>query len=86
MITRRKFASIALATTAAGMFGAVSGQALAREEAKVKCWGSNACKGKSECKSPGGDCKGKNDCKGQGFVEMSRQACEAIGGSTRQGS
>jgi uncharacterized membrane protein len=86
MVSRRKFAGLALASSAAVVFGSVSGQAIAGNEGKVKCWGVNACKGKSDCKAPGADCQGKNDCKGKGFVEMSRHACEAVGGSVRKES
>lgn len=45
-----------------------------------KCWGVNACKGKSECKSSGHGCKSQNSCRGKGFVMVSKEACEQIGG------
>ncbi len=45
-----------------------------------KCYGVNACKGKSSCKSSGHGCKSQNACKGQGFVTVSKDTCEQIGG------
>lgn len=83
MFTRRKFAGVALASTAAGLFAGATGRAFAGEDGKVKCWGVNACKGKSDCKTPESECKGHNSCKGKGYVEMSREACEQIGGEIR---
>lgn len=45
------------------------------------CYGVNACKGQSDCKSGDHACKGQNSCKGQGFKDMTASACEAAGGS-----
>ena len=45
-----------------------------------KCYGVNACKGKSSCKGAGHTCKSQNACKGRGFVVVSKEACEQIGG------
>jgi hypothetical protein len=84
MISRRKFSGFALAGTAAGLFASAPGQALAGSESKVQCWGVNACKGKSDCKTPDSECTGKNSCKGQGYVKMSRSACEQIGGEPKE--
>ena len=50
--------------------------------AAVHCYGVNACKGQSDCKSGTHDCKGQNDCKGQGFKAESAKACSAQHGST----
>jgi hypothetical protein len=36
----------------------------------------NSCKGTSECKSAKNSCKGMNSCKGQGFVSMTKSACD----------
>jgi uncharacterized membrane protein len=47
----------------------------------VECFGVNACKGQSDCKSASHDCKGQNDCKGQGFKNESAKQCKADGGS-----
>ncbi|HLA74658.1 MAG TPA: hypothetical protein VJM76_01940 [Gammaproteobacteria bacterium] len=43
---------------------------------KMHCEGVNSCKGKGDCKGAN-DCKGKNSCKGQGFLDMSKEDCEA---------
>ncbi|MCP1469036.1 putative membrane protein [Sphingobium sp. OAS761] len=48
---------------------------------KVACYGVNACKGQSDCKSGNHDCKGQNDCKGQGFKDLTKNACAKAGGS-----
>jgi uncharacterized membrane protein len=48
------------------------------------CFGVNACKGKSSCKSANNACKGLNGCKGKGFVEeVSRETCDQLGGHFR---
>ena len=61
---------------------ATSTPALARHHAaaQVACYGVNACKGQSDCKSASHDCKGMNDCKGQGFKHMTAVACTSAGG------
>lgn len=46
-----------------------------------KCWGVNACKGKSSCKTANNACKGKNACKGQGYMMKSEKRCKKMGGS-----
>lgn len=78
---------IALATVAAGLF-AMNTTAIAGMGDKsgdtVKCMGVNACKGKSDCKTAESSCNGKNSCKGHGYVEMSKHACEAVGGKAEQ--
>jgi uncharacterized membrane protein len=80
--SRRKFAAAALATTAAAVFSmAPIGPAQAGSDAKVHCFGVNKCKGHNDCKTANNACKGHAACKGQGFVSMSRHACEEIGGS-----
>lgn len=74
----RKMSSVALAAAAAVMFSTVMvGTASAADEAKVKCEGTNACKGKSACKTDKNSCKGQNACKGQGFTEMTQAKCDA---------
>ncbi len=72
----------ALAMAAAGVTG-ISGIAVAGESGKVHCYGVNKCKGHNDCKSATNACKGMASCKGQGFVAMSRHACEAIGGKAK---
>ncbi len=53
----------------------------ATDAATVHCFGVNACKGQSDCKSGNHQCKGMNSCKGQGFKDLTTQACKARGGS-----
>ncbi len=80
--SRRKFAAAALATTAAAVFSmAPIGTAQASSDANVHCFGVNKCKGHNDCKTASNACKGHAACKGQGFVSMSKHACEEIGGS-----
>jgi hypothetical protein len=55
-------------------------------EAKVACFGINACKGQSDCATPKNACKGMNSCKGQGFKYVSLKECEAQGGKVGQPS
>jgi len=80
--SRRKLAAAALATTAAAFFSmAPIGSAQAGSDANVHCFGVNKCKGHNDCKTANNACKGHAACKGQGFVSMSKHACEEIGGS-----
>jgi hypothetical protein len=58
------------------------GVAHAADAAQIHCYGVNACKGQSDCKSGNHDCKGQNSCKGQGFKALSSDACAAQGGSS----
>jgi len=86
MISRRKFAKLSLASIAGSMF--VSAPALAGSDennAMVKCFGVNKCKGHNDCQTASNQCKGHGSCKGQGFVKMSRHACEAVGGKAKKG-
>jgi uncharacterized membrane protein len=82
MTTRRKFTALTLATTAAAVFSmAPISMAQAGSDANVHCFGVNKCKGHNDCKTATNACKGHASCKGQGFVSMSKHACEEIGGS-----
>jgi len=47
---------------------------------KVQCFGVNACKGKSACKTANSACKGHNACKGKGVLSLSKSACLKKGG------
>ena len=82
-----KMSSIALATLAAGLF-AVNGPAVAGSQdasaETVHCLGVNACKGMSSCMTATSSCAGQNSCKGKGYVEMSKKACEQIGGKVKK--
>ncbi|MBI2994520.1 MAG: hypothetical protein HYY48_10155 [Gammaproteobacteria bacterium] len=75
---------IALATMAAGLFAmniaANAGEEKSAGSEMVHCMGVNACKGHSSCKGADNACAGQNSCKGKGYVEMSKKACEQIGG------
>src|SRR3984893_16021345 len=69
--------SAALAVAAAMLFtSGFAGVSVAADTATVKCTGVNSCKGTSECKSAKNSCKGMNSCKGQGFVSMTKEACD----------
>ena len=46
------------------------------KEAKVKCSGVNACKGKGGCATASNDCAGKNGCKGKGVMETTAKECK----------
>jgi hypothetical protein len=53
----------------------------AAKEAKVKCEGINACKGKSACATTSGNsCAGMNECKGKGMLEVTAKECKAKNG------
>lgn len=82
MTTRRTFSKIALASAAAALFSAAPITSVqASSDANVHCFGVNKCKGHNDCKTASNACKGHASCKGQGFVKMSKHACEEIGGS-----
>ena len=71
-----------IATAAAALFvagGAISAGAEHHEggDAKIKCEGANACKGKSACATDSNDCSGHNECKGKGFVMLTEAECDA---------
>ena len=84
MSTPVKLSGIALATVAAGLFAmniaANAGEEKSAGSEMVHCTGVNSCKGHSSCKGADHSCAGQNSCKGKGFVEMSKKACEQIGG------
>lgn len=50
----------------------------------VPCYGVNACKGHSQCKTATSSCKSQNSCKGQGFVMKTPEDCQKLGGSTTE--
>ncbi len=70
-----------LAALAAALFLSAPTSTVAADQAKGRCMGVNACKGHSSCRSAHNSCEGRNACKGQGFVELTRQQCEQVGGS-----
>jgi uncharacterized membrane protein len=71
-------AALALANLAAPT-AAIAGEKM--DQKQVHCYGVNACKGTSDCKTAMHDCKGQNTCKGHGFKEMTAKACAEKGGS-----
>ena len=83
MTASKSGVSFAAAAALLALSGAAtSTPALAKTGAmKAACYGVNACKGQSDCKSAGHDCKGMNDCKGQGFKTETAKQCKADGGS-----
>ena len=82
MNSKRRFTTIALATAAAAMFSVAPITTVqAASDANIHCFGVNKCKGHNDCKTASNACKGHASCKGQGFVGMSKHACEEIGGS-----
>ena len=72
----RRLVGAAIATAAATLFLADCRLVQPKEgtAVKVKCFGANECKGKSECKTSMSD-KGQNACKGKGFVMMTEKDC-----------
>ncbi len=84
----KKLTGALLATAVAGMF--LTGHAFAAEKAAgtteaktVKCWNTNACKGKGACKGSENACAGKNGCKGKGWSKMTAEDCKAKGGTAK---
>ena len=87
MSTVKKLSGAAIATAAAAMI-LTGGQSLAgshskSEEAKVNCYGVNACKGTTACATANNACKGQNSCKGSGWLPMTKAECEAKGGKVK---
>jgi hypothetical protein len=72
-----KTTSMALATAAALLFGSVAVTTANADEAKVKCQGANACKGKGACATATNSCQGQNSCKGKSYVMLSKEECAA---------
>jgi hypothetical protein len=70
----------AIAMTVAGLLLAVGPRVANADdktkEAKVKCSGVNACKGKGGCAGASNSCSGQNGCKGKGWVETSAKECK----------
>ena len=80
MTTARKATGIAIAAAAASLFAISAAPVVHAEDAKVQCYGVNACKGQSACKTASSQCKGLNACKGQGFQVMTEKACKEAKG------
>ena len=73
-------ATIAMTAAAMLVSGTIATSALAAGGTTGKCFGVNACKGKSACKTAQSDCKGHNACKGKGWVSMTDSECAEKGG------
>ncbi|RME35309.1 MAG: hypothetical protein D6786_02325 [Gammaproteobacteria bacterium] len=80
MSTAKKLGGVALASAAAAMFAMAPISGAVAGEGKVHCYGVNACKGKTSCATANNACKGQNACKGKGFVAVSKEVCEQLGG------
>lgn len=76
-MAKLKTTGMALATAAALLFGSVAVTTAQAEDAKVKCQGGNACKGKSACATASSSCAGQNKCKGTGYVMLTKEECDA---------
>jgi hypothetical protein len=73
-----KASGAAIATAAALLFGTLTAvPASAADDAKVKCEGVNACKGKSACSTAQNACQGQNSCKGHGYLTLTKAECDA---------
>jgi uncharacterized membrane protein len=75
MDVNRRLVSAAIATAAAALFATGVVSTATAQDVKIKCYGTNSCKGHSECKTSMSSCKGKNACKGKGFEMMTEKAC-----------
>lgn len=82
--TSFSFAKLSLATAAAALFAVTAvpaAQAAESGSSPVKCYGINACKGQTKCKTAENACAGQNVCKGHGWLlAPSASACTAKGG------
>jgi len=66
-------ALVAQATNASAAMGSKPG--------KIKCFGVNSCKAKSDCMTPKNSCKAMNECKGKGWLFKDSEAdCTKEGG------
>jgi uncharacterized membrane protein len=79
-MSKQKLTGAALAVAAAGLFAVAPMTMAAESDAKVHCYGVNKCKGHNDCKSATNACKGQSSCKGKGFVTISKEACDKVGG------
>lgn len=84
MMNSKTGLTVAAAAAMFAIAGLSTGAQAAHKVAKahnVHCYGVNSCKGTSACKTAANECKGLNACKGQGFIEATKKACTAQGGS-----
>jgi hypothetical protein len=76
-MSNRKSSGFALAAAAAVLFSSTPAMNAVAADAKIKCEGGNACKGKSECSTATNACAGQNGCKGKGYVMLPKSECTA---------
>ena len=78
----QKKPGIAMAIAAASLmsFSGASSAAESSTAELVHCSGVNKCGGHNDCKTADNACKGQAACKGHGFVLMSAEACDHVGG------
>lgn len=76
-MSERKSSGFALAAAAAVLFSSTPAMNALAADAKIKCEGGNACKGKSECSTATNACAGQNGCKGKGYVMLTKDQCTA---------
>ena len=67
---------LSVALGAAYLAGGVAVTPIWPAEAKVKCAGINACKGKGACHGAANSCAGQNACKGKGWIEATAKECK----------
>lgn len=79
LATRITLASAAAIVAVSGGIAAQA-QTKATADKVVHCYGTNSCKGTSDCATANTSCKGQNECKGQGFKALTVKACKAAGG------
>jgi len=79
-LNQKSGATIAMTAAALFVSGTIATSAMAAGGTTGKCYGVNACKGQSACKTAQSDCKGHNACKGTGFVVMTDTECAEKGG------
>jgi uncharacterized membrane protein len=79
---KKSGAAIATAVATLIFTGAVP-ISVAHAEAKDKCIGANACRGKSDCSTGKSACGGAtaNSCKGKGFLLLTKAECDRIPGT-----
>ena len=77
MNTKKLFISAAVAgLLAASLSGEAkaSGNSAKKADAKFKCEGGNACKGKGACHTAANKCAGKNACTGKAWIYLKDSA------------
>jgi hypothetical protein len=80
-VPQRSGAAIATAVASLLLTVAIP-MAATHADAKGKCMGANACKGKSACSIGANGCSGSNACKGKGYLMLTKEECDKIRGTT----